>query len=445
MASLRIQVPQGFPTTSGALQTALTTAGPTGTLPIPSQKNGICVNDSIASTLFYSNELRDFFWATYIFPYPPGATIDVNCHLTTNGIPQTDAELNAILQCWLQLSSARVVGILSRQYVREEPPAGAPAIAAPQRMPSLPFDVPQGARNPGAVGNECGRLAVLYNGAVRRQRDTLALTPEHEAALFQGLIQRANGAGFPMTMELLYPGQAPAGTPVAYYVRLVHSDGSNWHAVSVLLIGDRWYWCDNEYGLALPLPVGFDPRFYAFQQQDERGVYRVNIAPIHIAQGGPGGTVINVPNPAGVGSVTLTERPDVQRRVICAPPGSGVASANRVLAERMSAALQRPPAVAIPSIPSTSSSLSLSPLPSIGSSPMAYGRNSYDPQANVKDAFNTWNQGGRGRRLKRTSRQSSLPKPKAPSSGHLRGYTRRRRALRSGTGGYRATKTGRKV
>jgi hypothetical protein len=116
--------------------------------------------------------------------------------------------------------------------------------------------------------------------------------------------------GFPMTMGLLYPGQAPAGNPVAYYVRLVHSNRSNWHAVSVLLIGDRWYWCDNEYGFALLLPVGFDPRFYTFQQQDERGVYRVNITPIHIAQGNPAGTVINVPNPAGTGNSILTEMPD---------------------------------------------------------------------------------------------------------------------------------------
>jgi hypothetical protein len=381
-------------------------------LPIPSQKNGICVNDSLSTSLFYSDELRSYFWSKYILPYPQ---LEVSCHHTLTGLGPDGAQ---ILNCWLTLVAARVAGILVGQPIAEVPSA-----SATFRTQSETFGQPY------AVGNTCGRLARLYTGVVVEESGELGLNIDYQDQLMTAVVstEAPRLPGFAYVRGAPPPGS----NPVAILLALGSPDQSSGHLVTIVRIGGIWCWCDNNVGYALPLPSGFDPTRCQFQYSSGSSYT------VRWADGvNPSGSQTYPMVRAGSGR----ERTEyiTGRRVLCVNPGAGATAGSLILRQlQMQAALSGAAVWQPTAQPPSSTGVA-----SYGAAPGA--RNPYDPQAAVKDAFGTWNQGGR-RRRKLTSRQSSLPKPKAPSSGHSRGYTRRRRALRSGTGGYQATKTGRKV
>lgn len=420
------------------LGTALANAAAMGQLQIPSQKNGICVNDSLTSAFFYSDEIRDLMWGRLIFPH---SVLRVSCqHRLSGAVGAATAASDkaAVLTCWLQLTAARVAGIVQGQPILE-------STGRPVRMPSEQYgqDYP--------LGDTCGRLGLLYNGVTRREitRGSLGVIPEYEYALMSGIVEFAK----PFLPGIDFRPSPPGVNPGTNVVAIVLTIGSPRvdadHNVAISRIGGKWYWCDNEVGIALALPSGINPLEYSF------GVAAGDRYTLTYMQGGI--RYMQTYPYAGITS-TMNEN---SRYLLSVPPGMGARAVQTaapgyvgVVGYGVPAVVPQPvvaplpPPIAFPSapsnqsvsFPSSASNFSLSSFPSIPSP----ARNPYDPQAAVKDAFGTWNQGGR-RRRKTTFRRSSLPKRKAPSSGRSRDYTRRLRASRSGRGGYRATKTGRKV
>lgn len=378
-------------------------------LPIPSQKNGICVNDSLSTSLFYSDELRSYFWSKYILPYPQ---LEVSCHHTLTGLGPDGAQ---ILNCWLTLVAARVAGILVGQPIAEVSSA-----SATFRTQSETFGQPY------AVGNTCGRLARLYTGVVVEESGDLGLNVKYQDQLMDAVVstEAPRLPGF----AYIRGAPPPGSNPVAILLALGSPEQSAGHLVTIVRIGGIWCWCDNNVGYALPLPSGFDPTRCQFQYNSGSS-YTIRwwdgVNP-------PGSQTYPMVR-AGTGRERIEII--VERRVLCVNPGAGATAGPLILRQlQMQAALSG--AAWQPTVQPTLST----GVAGYGAAPGV--RNPYDPQATVKDAFGTW--GGR-RRRKTTFRRSSLPKRKAPSSGRSRGYTRRLRASRSGTGGYRATRTGRKV
>jgi hypothetical protein len=412
--------------TPDAISSAIISAAQQGKLAIPSQRGGTCANDGLAVTLFYADGLREYFWQKYIFN-APGQVLDTeDCEKILN--TQRDAGPNpyAVVECWKRLCAARILSIAQQRVYYEAP--------RPGRSPT------------DHCGMQCLGLAQLYANITSGDlgRETVGLTSTAERLIMDAILTSERNANPAFTFSTAPEGGelvsilldfdtvdqltfgANAGAPLSFTPT---SSPQNGHVVSIVRIGRAWYWCDNNIGGAIALDQLQDPSVYrwGYMYNPPTKTYSILIAP-------PRTNNFEVAKAIQIGRCgELSGRESERHRISVYRAGPGVQ--RNIVAYRVPT--MEPLQAAFPQQqPPTRTGVS------------NYGqplRNSNDPQANVKDAFNTWNQWGGRRRLKRTSRQSSLPKPKAPSSGHLRGYTRRRRALRSGTGGYRATKTGRKV
>ena len=385
-------------------------AGGAGQLPIPSQKHGICANDSLQSVFFFADELREFFWQSLILGF---SELRTDCHykfpslpLAPQGTPARTQQEKLILMCWLGISATRVAGMIrkhmaDRNFVR--------------RLPSEPL----GQITP--VGDTCGQGALLYSGVppgVKKGKRSYGLALEYQDALFKGIAARVNPVlGFVVKQH----NELVQGDNVVAITFITVAEGGT-HEVAFVKILGTWRFCDSNIGLALPIDPQIMQRVSTHYISHTYGNGRVN--------GGLNDelAVSTRPNDGdnqfqGVNQELSTFKSHLNpnnvpwyeddvsyRRYFIATPGSGKASAGGALSQELRAEWQ---ALMQDSI-----------------------TNPYRVSTGVR---------GYGGRRRLTSRPSSLPKRKGLSSARSQGYTRRQRASRSGTGGYRAKGTGRKV
>lgn len=386
--------------------------GPPGAIPIPSQKHGICAADTLQIVLFYADEIRDFFWQATILGRPYLQTI---CHTQHRAVPTTPDEGNVILMCWLLITAARVAGLIRKHQAHT---------GTVQRLPSEPL----GQHTP--IGDTCGQLALLYNG-VNVMDGRYGLTVEYQDAIYRALTAKY-GAPFGFQMKLHHE-LLPTDNVVAMTIRLV-ADNDGLHRVSIVKINGVWHWCDNNIGFAIPitLPVTAIPTHYMSSTygpgRDPNTPYAENDTleftnrPNDGDQNSTSKFKQEFPtfkSHRSADNVPWFERDFGERRYFVAAPGGGRA------------------AIGTPVFNELHQTITSMIAGSIGAQHVARvptGSNYLDDMM----------EGGK-RRRRLTSRLSSLPKRKVPSSGRSRGYTRRQRASRSGRGGYRAKGTGRKV
>lgn len=270
-----------------------------GAIAIPSQKEAICITDAFQGCLWYTDQIRDRMWNLLsndvntetrdydaLLPDFRNRVIEAIRQIRDNAWDNAPDVLQLrleLIQNWMITTSARVGGILMSHNVppRAEEFAERPVLA---RQPSQGQD--ECAGGVCSVGAQCAKWYHLYynlrNGTngTRQEIDTSA--PGHPFETVRQLAinetarltqQREDMWGYyhavqDMANEIFrIAGIANAyeanttipsdAEPLAMYIRTAAngSRGGSGHFTAIVKLNGRWFYFDNEVGVAEPLLV----------------------------------------------------------------------------------------------------------------------------------------------------------------------------------------------
>lgn len=232
-----------------------------GLLPIPSQKDGICVTDAVTASLWYSDILGEYLWQTYVF--------DTKGIVDTREVEKASgfASIEAAAYGLLLLTSYRVSRIIESanvELVRKGDRASPPLVqrseseqgddswqqptgevcsnvmrSAMKNLESPPLEKPVA-----EAGGHGLTLRYDYDNVwanILASDDKLRENTRYCAASYDDPF---TGRATPITDCPPNPGEVCVALTLA----------SNWHSVACVVIGGVWTFADNEMGFGIPLP-----------------------------------------------------------------------------------------------------------------------------------------------------------------------------------------------
>ena len=224
---------------------------PIGYLPIPSQKSGICVSDSILVSVLYSDYLRDDCWDMMCHTQPCESSTftttqyDKNLLTYFSKVAVTEEEKIESAKAYLAQGMIRIGNFLAN------------AVPSIKRFKSFEDTDPNRIfRNP--EGEKCGLwLQVLTGKKINTTEFGLSM-PQLETSLnifnilFQGPIFKHK---YEIIPESKYQDFIQDRYLCAILLNFKRYDGREWHAheVCICKINGAWYYCNNNIGFAVPI------------------------------------------------------------------------------------------------------------------------------------------------------------------------------------------------
>jgi hypothetical protein len=213
-----------------------------GELPIPLQKRGICMTDSIIAALWYSDYLGEYLWKTFVFN-KPAPEVDTQA-VETRGIDQLsqrDAAIKVLL-----LQAYRVASIMETVQVTK--PQRGQLVRLPTGRPEesyFPADI--------AVGEVCANVMHKFI-STRRTVDSFFDRPTYDDAFFYAY----HGSEIIEPLQMILQNILGDKVLVSPQIDETKKCVSFWttshlHAVACVKVNNTWTWMDNEIGIGIPL------------------------------------------------------------------------------------------------------------------------------------------------------------------------------------------------